>query len=54
MEADNPDFCGYVSTDMLFHIYFPSSLFKNCLCLNVTVSFSVADYSRVPLFLILP
>ena len=27
MEGDNPDFCGYVSTDMLFHIYFPSPPF---------------------------
>lgn len=22
MEGDDPDFCGYVSNDMLFHIYF--------------------------------
>lgn len=53
MEGDDPDFCGYVSTDMLFHIYFPSPLFMNCLCLNVTVSFSVANDSPVPLFLML-
>lgn len=48
MEGDNPDFCGYVSTNMLFHIYVPSPLFMNCLCLNVTVSFLL---QMTPLYL---
>lgn len=49
MEGGSPDFCGYVSTDMLFHVFPPP--FCSCLCLNVKVSFSVVNDSYLSLML---